>query len=57
MMKKHNLPVTVKNAGGGGAFEEVPDDVEKASGSKQSKVKASLTAARWYGWGQNAIQG
>jgi hypothetical protein len=32
-MKKHTFTATIKNAGGGGAFVEVPFDVEKAFGS------------------------
>ena len=42
MSKKHNFTAPIQNAGGGGAFVEVPFDVEKEFGSKRPKVKALI---------------
>ena len=42
MSKKHTFTATIQNAGGGGAFVEVPFDVEAAFGSKRPKVKALI---------------
>lgn len=42
MAKKHSFTAVIINAGGGGAFVEVPFDVEKAFGSKKPKVKALI---------------
>jgi len=42
MPKKHTFKATIQNAGGGGAFVEVPFDVEKAFESKKPKVKAMI---------------
>jgi hypothetical protein len=42
MSKKQTFTATIQNAGGGGAFVEVPFDVEAAFGSKRPKVKASI---------------
>ena len=39
MTKKQTFTATIQNAGGGGAFVEVPFDVEAAFGSKKPKVK------------------
>ena len=42
MTKKQTFTATIINAGGGGAFVEVPFDVETAFGSKRPKVKAMI---------------
>jgi len=39
---KHTFTAVIQNAGGGGAFVEVPFDVEAAFGSKKPKVKAMI---------------
>jgi len=49
MTKKHNFTATIQNAGGGGAFVEVPFDVEKAFGSKRPKVKALIEGVPYRG--------
>jgi hypothetical protein len=41
-MTKKTFTATIQNAGGGGAFVEVPFDVEGAFGSKRPKVKALI---------------
>jgi len=42
MSKKQTFTGVIQNAGGGGAFVEVPFDVEAAFGSKRPKVKALI---------------
>jgi hypothetical protein len=42
MNKKQTFTAVIQNAGGGGAFVEVPFDVEKEFGSKRPKVKALI---------------
>jgi hypothetical protein len=42
MVKKQTFTATIQNAGGGGAYVEVPFDVEEAFGSKRPKVKAMI---------------
>lgn len=42
MAGKHSFTAVIQNAGGGGAYVEVPFDVEKAFGSKKPKVKAMI---------------
>jgi hypothetical protein len=42
MSQKHTFSAKIQNAGGGGAFVEVPFDVEKAFGSKRPKIKATI---------------
>jgi len=42
MPKKHTFTATIQNAGGGGAFVEIPFDVEKEFGSKRPKIKAMI---------------
>lgn len=49
MPKKHTFTVTIIDAGGGGAFVEVPFDVEKAFGSKKPKVKAMIDGVPYRG--------
>jgi hypothetical protein len=47
--KKHTFTATIQNAGGGGAFVEVPFDVEKEFGSKRPKVKATIEGVPYRG--------
>jgi bacteriocin resistance YdeI/OmpD-like protein/uncharacterized protein DUF1905 len=42
MTKKQTFTAIIQNAGGGGAFVEVPFDVEEAFGSKRPRVKALI---------------
>ncbi len=42
MTKKQTFTATIQNAGGGGAFVEIPFDVEEAFGSKRPKVRAMI---------------
>ena len=49
MTKKHTFTATIQNAGGGGAFVEVPFDVEEAFGSKRPKVKAVIEGVPYRG--------
>ncbi len=49
MTKKQTFTATIKNAGGGGAFVEVPFDVETAFGSKRPKVKALIEGVPYRG--------
>ena len=47
--KKHTFTAVIQNAGGGGAFVEVPFDVEKAFGSKKPRVKALIEGIEYRG--------
>src|SRR5215216_3917616 len=49
MTKKQTFTATIQNAGGGGAFVEVPFDVEEAFGSKRPKVKAIIEGVPYRG--------
>ena len=49
MSKKHTFTATIQNAGGGGAFVEIPFDVEKEFGSKRPKVKAMIEGVPYRG--------
>ena len=49
MSKKHTFTATIQNAGGGGAFVEVPFDVEAAFGSKRPRVKAMIEGVPYRG--------
>jgi Bacteriocin-protection, YdeI or OmpD-Associated/Domain of unknown function (DUF1905) len=49
MTKKHIFTATIQNAGGGGAFVEIPFDVEKEFGSKRPKVKAMIEGVSYRG--------
>lgn len=49
MTKKQTFTAAIQNAGGGGAFVEVPFDVEKAFGSKRPKVKAMIEGVPYRG--------
>lgn len=49
MPPKHTFTATIQNAGGGGAFVEVPFDVEAAFGAKKPKVKAMIEGILYRG--------
>ncbi len=49
MTQKHTFTATIQNAGGGGAFVEVPFDVEEAFGSKRPKVRAVIEGVPYRG--------
>lgn len=49
MKKKQTFTATILNAGGGGAYVEVPFDVEAAFGSKKPKVKATFEGVPYRG--------
>ena len=49
MTKKQTFTATILNAGGGGAYVEVPFDVESAFGSKKPKVKATFEGVPYRG--------
>ena len=49
MPTKHTFTAVIQNAGGGGAFVEVPFDVEVAFGSKKPKVKAVIEGIPYRG--------
>ncbi len=49
MSKKQTFTVTIQSAGGGGAFVEIPFDVEEKLGSKRPKVKAMIEGVPYRG--------
>ena len=49
MTKKQTFTATIIDAGNGGAFVEVPFDVEAAFGSKKPKVKALIEGVPYRG--------
>ncbi len=49
MPTKHTFSAVIQNAGGGGAFVEVPFDVEAAFGSKKPKIKAMIEGVPYRG--------
>ena len=49
MPKKQTFKAVIQNAGGGGAFVEVPFDVEREFGSKRPKVKALIEGVPYRG--------
>lgn len=49
MMKKQAFTAIIQNAGGGGAFVEVPFDVEATFGSKRPKVRALIEGIPYRG--------
>lgn len=49
MTKIHTFTATIQNAGGGGAFVEIPFDVEKAFGAKKPRVKAMIEGVPYRG--------
>ena len=49
MPKKRTFTAVIQNAGGGGAFVEIPFDVETAFGSKRPKIKAQIEGVPYRG--------
>jgi|SRR5688572_20926154 hypothetical protein len=49
MTKKQTFTAVIQNAGGGGAFVEVPFDVEEAFGAKRPRVKAVIEGVPYRG--------
>ncbi|MEO7839711.1 MAG: YdeI/OmpD-associated family protein, partial [Anaerolineales bacterium] len=49
MTKKQSFTATIQYAGGGGAFVEVPFDVEEAFGSKRPRVRAVIEGVPYRG--------
>ena len=49
MTNKQTFKAVIKNAGGGGAFVDVPFDVEKEFGSKKPRVKALIEGVPYRG--------
>lgn len=49
MKKKHTFKAVIQNPGGGGAFVEIPFDVEAAFGAKKPKVKAMIEGVPYRG--------
>ncbi|HSL31130.1 MAG TPA: YdeI/OmpD-associated family protein [Anaerolineales bacterium] len=49
MPDKQTFSATIQNAGGGGAFVEVPFDVEAVFGSKRPRVKAVIEGVPYRG--------
>ena len=49
MPEKQTFTAVIQNAGGGGAFVEVPFDVEAAFGSKRPKIKAMIEGVPYRG--------
>ena len=49
MPKKHTFTAVIQNAGGGGAFVEIPFDVEEAFGSKRPKIRALIEGVPYRG--------
>jgi hypothetical protein len=49
MVKKQIFKATIINAGGGGAFVEIPFDVEAVFGSKRPKIKALIEGVSYRG--------
>lgn len=49
MSSKQTFTASIQNAGGGGAFVEVPFDVEAVFGSKRPKIKALIEGVPYRG--------
>lgn len=49
MSRKHTFTATIQDAGSGGAFVEIPFDVEEAFGSKRPRVKALFDGVPYRG--------
>lgn len=49
MKPSHTFTAAIQNAGGGGAFVEIPFDVEAAFGSKRPKIKALIEGVPYRG--------
>jgi hypothetical protein len=47
--KKHTFRAVIQDAGGGGAYVEIPFDVEAAFGSKRPRVKAVIAGVPYRG--------
>ena len=49
MSQQQTFTAEIKNAGGGGAFVEIPFDVEKEFGSKRPKIRATIEGVPYRG--------
>ena len=49
MSKKQTFKATIQNAGGGGAFVEVPFDVEQAFAAKKPRIRALIDGVPYRG--------
>ncbi len=49
MPKKYTFTAPIQNAGGGGAFVDIPFDVEKEFGSKRPRIKALIEGVSYRG--------
>ena len=49
MAQEHTFTAVIQNPGGGGAFVEVPFNVEAAFGSKRPKIKAMIEGVPYRG--------
>jgi hypothetical protein len=49
MTQKYQFRAVIENAGGGGAYVNVPFDVEKAFGKKRVKIKATIEGEPYRG--------
>jgi hypothetical protein len=49
MAKKQTFTAIIQNAGGGGAFVEMPFDVEKEFGAKKPRIRASIEGVPYRG--------
>jgi hypothetical protein len=49
MTKKHTFKAVIQNAGGGGAYVQIPFDVEAEFGMKKPKVKAMIEGTPYRG--------
>lgn len=49
MPKKQTFKAVIQNAGGGGAFVEVPFDVEKELGAKKPRIQATIDGVPYRG--------
>lgn len=49
MTKKQTFTAIIQNPGGGGAFVEVPFDVEKEFGAKKPRIKATIDGVPYRG--------
>jgi hypothetical protein len=49
MGEKHTFKAVIENAGGGGAFVQIPFDVEQAFGKKRVKIKALIEGVPYRG--------
>jgi hypothetical protein len=49
MSKQQTFTAVIQNAGGGGAFVEVPFDVEQEFGSKRPRIKAMIEGVAYRG--------